>query len=347
MSPYEKLPQRNFWKSGVAQSHAQEIKELYQEKFEISAEAQIATAGSCFAQHIKQRMFANGFSVMDLEPPPLGLPAGRYAAYGFGQFSARYGNIYTVRQLLQLAREAFGQSTPAHLAWQKDGRVVDGLRPAIEPKGFMTAQAMMVHRRSHLAKIRLMLANMDVMVFTFGLTEAWMDVSDGVVYPTAPGTVAEPPQDARFEFRNFSTAETISDFLEFRKLVKGMNPDCRFLLTVSPVPLTATASSQHVLVATTYSKSVLRAAAGELSLSLPDVDYFPSYELISAPAFKGFFFDPNMRTVSQAGVDFVMKTFFDVHRPHQKKTLSQAAATPEMTQFDPACEDALLEAFAK
>ena len=36
------------------------------------------------------------------------------------------------------------------------------------------------------------------------------------------------------------------------------------IISVSPVPLIATATNQHALVANTYSKSVLRAAAGEL-----------------------------------------------------------------------------------
>ena len=39
-------------------------------------------------------------------------------------------------------------------------------------------------------------------------------------------------------------------------------PKLRILLTVSPVPLTATAGDDHVLLATTYSKSVLRAGRG-------------------------------------------------------------------------------------
>ena len=42
-----------------------------------------------------------------------------------------------------------------------------------------------------------------------------------------------------------------------------MNPKARLVLTVSPVPLAATASGSHVLPATIYSKSVLRAAAQE------------------------------------------------------------------------------------
>ena len=40
------------------------------------------------------------------------------------------------------------------------------------------------------------------------------------------------------------------------------------------------------------------------------LDYFPAYELIAAPPYKGMFYEANMRTVSKAGVTFVMDAFF-------------------------------------
>jgi hypothetical protein len=93
-------------------------------------------------------------------------------------------------------------------------------------------------------------------------------------------------------------------------LIKSINPAIRFIVTVSPVPLTATNSADHVLVATTRSKSILRAVAGEVALTRDDTDYFPSYELVTAPPMRGTFFEPNMREVSPHGVRFVMDSFF-------------------------------------
>jgi hypothetical protein len=100
----------------------------------------------------------------------------------------------------------------------------------------------------------------------------------------------------------------------------------------------------HVLVASSYSKAALRAAAGELAASHADVDYFPSFELISSPVFKGAFFEVNQRGVTPAGVQFVMDTFFSAHRPHAAPA-GPAAVAP--AQLDDVCEDALLEAFIK
>ena len=119
----------------------------------------------------------------------------------------------------------------------------------------------------------------------------------------------------------------------------------RILLTVSPVPLTATASTQHVLAATVYSKSVLRAAAGELYSLHQDVDYFPSYEIVASPFLRTKFFEKNMRSVSKRGVDLVMHHFFAAHELEAAPQRAPQQVAIDVPEDDPVCEDALLEAF--
>jgi hypothetical protein len=129
-----------------------------------------------------------------------------------------------------------------------------------------------------------------------------------------------------------------------------VNPRMRFLLTVSPVPLTATAEKQHILAATTYSKSVLRAAAGFLAQTRQDVDYFPSYELIAQFPTHGKFYESNLRSVKKEGVDFVMAHFergigIDknsipaIDFKQDQKALAKKIAK----SVDEYCEDILLE----
>src|SRR6185369_4771378 len=97
-------------------------------------------------------------------------------------------------------------------------------------------------------------------------------------------------------------------------LLRTHNPDIRILLTVSPVPLTATASGRHVLLATTHSKAVLRAVAGEIADGYNLVDYFPSYEMITGSPFRSNFFEENLRSITPSGVSFVMDSFFESMR---------------------------------
>jgi hypothetical protein len=76
------------------------------------------------------------------------------------------------------------------------------------------------------------------------------------------------------------------------------------------VPLVATAGNGHVLTATTYSKSVLRVAAGLVAAQEPDVAYFPSYEVITGPQARGRYVAEDLRSVTEDGVDRVMTLFF-------------------------------------
>jgi hypothetical protein len=356
-SPYQGIPSIRFWSAAVAKSTAIVPDGLYNSKWPIEKNEKIATAGSCFAQHIGRYLKRNGFHVLDMEPPPLGLTPEDQTKFGFSMYSARYGNIYTTRQLLQLAREAFGEWAPGEIVWASDdGNYYDAMRPGVEPEGLGSAAEVLAHRKYHLARVREMFETMDLFIFTLGLTEAWIHSATGTVFPTAPGTIAGSYDPAKYEFKNFLFDEVWDDFNAFRDLIHSKQTKsnkAKFLLTVSPVPLTATASDNHVLLATTYSKSVLRAVAGQLSLHLPDIDYFPSYEIISNPWSRTLFYEANLRSVKESGVEAVMQTFFTAHLSRgaddDGATTTSNVLQERKTEIDDymICEEAILDAFAK
>lgn len=351
--PYKNLPPRNFWKTGMAGSQDGHWTDLYRKKFEITAQTKVATAGSCFAQHITRALRRRGCTVLDEEPPPRGLIGEAAAKYGYGLYSARYGNIYCVRHLLQLTQEAYRRFAPHDAIWCSNGRYFDALRPSVEPHGLKSPDTVQSHRADHLRRLKRVIEGADVFVFTLGLTESWIENISGTTYPTAPGTIAGEFDSDLHSFKNFTFQEIYMDFLKFRDLARAKNPTIKFLLTVSPVPLTATATDKHILCATTYSKSVLRAVAGQLSDEFSDVDYFPSYEIIASPAAKGSYYEANLRTVTSSGVARVMSLFFEAHsigdtfeRPTEKQPATHSADGAKQAQ-DVICEEALLEAFAR
>lgn len=351
-SPYADLPGRAFWRTGVVERDDIAQSDLYIPKFRITRKHRIATAGSCFAQHVGRTLRRAGFNVLDAEPGPA-VPPAALNAYGYGLYSARYGNIYTTRQLRQLLQEAFKGQERAYPVWEKGGRFYDAFRPAVEPDGLPSEADVHRHRAQHLEAVRDVFSSLDVFVFTFGLTEAWAAKSDGTVYPTAPGTIAGRFDPERFEFINMRYGDVLADFRAVRKRLRTLNPDIRFLVTVSPVPLTATASGQHVEAASTYSKSVLRTVCGTLCEDHADVDYFPSYEVIMTQTAHGQNFDTNYRTVRSEGVDKAMGLFMQAHgvswvRSSSSKPAEAAMAAPSSDEADElVCEEALLDAFAK
>ena len=122
--------------------------------------------------------------------------------FGFGLYSARYGNVYTIRQMLQLVQECQGERCPAEAVWEKDGQFYDALRPSVEPGGLASAELVIRHRRQHLARGPALLKQTSLFIFTMGLTETWEHTGDFTVYPTAPGTIAGNYDTARYRFRN-------------------------------------------------------------------------------------------------------------------------------------------------
>lgn len=340
MSPYKGLSPDRFWSTGVAAQHPMTVEGLYQKKFDIGPDDRIGTAGSCFAQHIAGHLRQSGYSVMDVEPAPQGMTDASARRFGYRIYSGRFGNIYLVRQLLQLLRESRRRVPRADIVWEKNGRYYDALRPSVEPDGLPTPEEVIAHRERHLARVDRLFRSVDVFIFTMGLTEGWINTESRVVYPTCPGTIAGTFDPAIHAFKNFTVDEIYRDFVQFRQLIKERNPNVKFLVTVSPVPLKATAAGKHVLTATTYSKSVLRAVAGQLYENFDDIDYFPSYEIISSPWSKGFFFAPDLREVTPGGVETVMRVFSQQHPP----AISRVRPAPK-EKVDLVCEEELLGAF--
>lgn len=343
--PYKLLPAKSFWRQTVSKYNFLEIRDWYTKKWPIS-NARISTAGSCFAQHIGRHLRGGGFNYNDLELPPPSLDQSRWQEYGFNMYSARYGNIYSPRQLLQLLLRALGEFSPHETAWEHAGGFVDPFRPTIEPVPFSCKEEVEACRDSHLKAVVRLFEQTDVFVFTLGLTEAWISKVDGAVFPLCPGTKGGEFDSERYEFVNFSYPEVRADLEAFMKRARAINSGMRFIFTVSPVPLMATATNNQVLVATSYSKSVLRAAAGYLADRYQYVDYFPSYEIISSHVMHGAFYEPDMRSVVDAGVDHVMKQFFREHAPPGTGQAKGCPPNPlQDDEDDVLCDEVLLAAF--
>lgn len=309
-NPYHGLAGHQFWRRGVEKVEWTQLDPVVSSPIAVAPSDRVATAGSCFAQHISRTLERSGFRYFVAEDAPAGMPAAEQAERNYRVFSARYGNLYTARQLLQLMERAYGRFVPVEDHWQRDdGRFVDPFRPQVEPAGFASVEDLRAARAEHLAEVRRMFEQLDVLVFTLGLTETWRHREDGAVFPLAPGVAGGDFEPARHEFVNVGVAEVVHDLRRFLQQLREINPRSRVIFTVSPVPLIATYEPRHVLVSTTLSKSVLRAAAQEVVDAEPACAYFPSYEIITGHYNKGAYFDSDLRSVTPDGVAHVMRLF--------------------------------------
>jgi hypothetical protein len=308
--PYSRAPDYRRWRQAIARTPAAEVDPVVSMPFQITRSDKIVSAGSCFAQHIARRLVRSGYDYLVTETAHPLLSPEIAEAFGYGVYSARYGNLYTARQLLQLLHRAYGRFRPGDDIWEEHGRYRDPYRPAVQSEGFASRAEFESDRRQHFAAVRRAFEAMDIFVFTLGLTECWRSAEDGAVYPMCPGTVGGVFDPQRHSFVNLTAAEVVADMQAFIGEVRAINAKVKVVLTVSPIPLVATAEDRHVLTSNVYSKSVLRVAAEELSKQLPSVAYFPAYEIITGSFNGGRYFADDHRSVTEPGVDHVMRVFF-------------------------------------
>lgn len=322
-NPYLELPDERFWKSAVATPIASGTKfsnlmpPVTQDK-----KRHYSSVGSCFAQHVGS--WLTGENVVYLQS---NIDKSLKTSFGLG-------NVYTPRTFLQWLEFALDE-TPTDLLNSDtfhvdDQGVWDLMRPHIAApySSLDHAQA----ARAEVAKefVEHLQAS-DVLFFTLGLTESWKDQKD-LHYPICPA--AKHAVKQTYTFHNFTVAEIESDLERVIATLQKLNPALEVIFTVSPVPLTATATDAHVLVATWHSKSILRVAASTMTDKFPHVGYFPSFEIVNSPQPHDQRFETNLRTISKQKVEEVRDNFrhaFGI-QSEQHKTLDAVCDEEVLSQ---------------
>ena len=266
-SPYDGVDPRQNWNLAVRDAHDRAAIDVQGPvKFRFPPTAAVASAGSCFANHLAAHLAASGLRYPVYEPGALPL-------------AARHGNIYTALQLRQLLERALGAFEPAERAWPTPhGRWLDPFRPLVDRDGFATIPGLERARAGHLAAVRRMFEETDVFIFTLGLTEVWCDARDGAAFPLPPGRGRGIFDPQRHTIRNLDVAANAAELDRFLAGLRRINPTIRVVLTVSPVPIALTMETTHVARASLYSKSVLKVVAEEAARRHDDVDYYASYD---------------------------------------------------------------------
>ncbi len=346
-TPYSVMPNEAFWRRSIRRGTTPDLKVSGL----IGGDDRVMSAGSCFAANILPALQRAGIEYVRTEITPV-VFRDYPEHFGYDLFSAAYGNVYTVRQFRQLLERALGRFWPRDDREHIDGFVIDLLRPGLRFPAMSDGEFDAITAQ-HLAAVVEAVQKATVLVFTLGLTEGWESVADGTVYPAVPGAVGGIFDPARFRFTNFRYTSIAGDLALSRLLIREINPSCRMILTVSPVPLVATASGEHVLTATTYSKSVLRAVAGDLASDHDDVAYFPAYEIMTGPQAPGDFFGDDARTVEPAAVDAVMEQLLgSAGLNHGEEQVVETNEADETTRVrlviseriaEAECEEALLD----
>lgn len=146
----------------------------------------------------------------------------------------------------------------------------------------------------------------DHFIFTFGMTEVFINRASGRIANQKPG-YDNGGGVLETEFHQASFAENLAVMERIVDLITERKPRALIFVTVSPVPLARTFSGQDIYVANTLSKSTLRAALGQLALNRANVRYVPSYEAVLAAGPEAW--EPDGRHVQRWLVERITSGF--------------------------------------
>ena len=324
--PYSTLPDKAFWSRSVARNW--DTGALVSSATPLlTPEDLIVSAGSCFAANIVPHLEAVGYQYLRTE-----IIEEDDDRFNYSRYSAAYGNIYTARQFRQLVERCLGRFKPKEDRWATADSIIDPFRPGL-PFAAEDESEFELAIQSHLRKTREAFERATVLIFTLGLTEAWISSLDGAAFPACPGVIAGTFDSSRHRLVNFRVGEIVQDMRAAVAQLREINPNLRILLTVSPVPLVATATGKHVYVANAYSKAALRAAAEEIAEAESSVTYFPALEIVLGME-VGANFEADLRNVSAAGVARVLDALFLCCRlPSSEPKTSPIASKRAMEAF--------------
>jgi Flp pilus assembly protein TadD len=258
-------------------------------KFRIPRSASFFTAGSCFAREIEWALFHHGARVNSWNPSRT-LTNDLFHRYNtfsiINDFAFASGRAYDERYVFKVGEDKYCDFTSY------------GVWPSVEDALKARREVIDIYRGWR---------ESDVIILTLGLVEAWFDRVNESYLNVTPYALFHKEAD-RFELRITGYPENYAALKDLITFIISENSATKVILTVSPVPFSDTFSGQDVVIANTYSKSVLRAVAQDLASEFDGVDYFPSYEIVMLSAPDKVWL-PDRRHVDREHVGFVVQQF--------------------------------------
>ena len=271
----------------------------------ISTSTPIASMGSCFAREIKRRLLQRGYNYLREETHH---PAAVHA-------SAAWERVYNTFCMRQIFEYTFEDWQPELRWWvaPQSGKIQDPYRRVILYDNMEGAEKDFEQHRKH---SRRALQDAEVLILTLGLTEIWQDRKDGSVISLPSGPYVNEGGDMqRYEFKVSRYGENLANLERIHAIMAQYNPDCKLLVTISPVNLWATfRKDTDVISASCNSKSTLRAAADEFTARHENVFYFPAFEMATIyqplSGLTQFADGRENYHINKPTVKFIMRHFF-------------------------------------
>jgi GSCFA family len=289
---------RSRWKSVVARAGSAAVLGDFGGHVGLNLEDDIFCAGSCFAKNIERKLVEAGFRV--LSHPKFAPPGEPFAALP---------NIFNVRSIVNEFRWGLTNETLR----PEDAFVADDQAYLYDPHStidtFRGPAEVVRQRRAGITANMRRLRECRIVILTLGLVEVWYDRrTEMYLNATLPQFLMQrDPQ--RYVLRVLDYTDCLNGLEEAWELLRRHGrADAEIFLSVSPVPLAATFTSNDVLTANTYSKSTQVAAACDFAHCHDNVHYIPSFESVMTSA-RRFAWRSDLRHVTDPMVEQVTAMF--------------------------------------
>ncbi|MDP5278771.1 GSCFA domain-containing protein [Sphingomonas sp. DG1-23] len=294
-------------------------------KFRISENERVFCIGSCFARNIEEHLIPHGIDVLSRKVVS---PREEWPNRVNG-FLNKF-TVHSIRNELEWSIEppALDES---YFEQHRDGWLDLQLSPFVAPVPLPRA----IERRAYLTdQYFSRLREASLVILTLGLNEVWFDHLTSRHLNAPPNLASVRRESGRYELRITDVADNLEELEKVRRLILRHNQGARIIVSVSPVPMSETFSGRDIIVANMHSKSTLRVTAEIFAEAHDDVDYFPSFDMVSmSPRAKAY--EADCRHVSDATVGRVIRTFLkaqlgaEVSRPDFCER-SYLAANPDV-----------------
>src|ERR1700730_9674265 len=270
-------------------------------KFKISPTDRFFCVGSCFARNLELELIYRDVPVLSKR-----IVAPKQE---FGHRPTGIVNKYTTASILNELEWVLSPPSPQDVLVETTRGWVDFQLHTVVP---VTLERGVERRRYITGDYFARLRQADVAIITLGYVETWRDSATGLYLNMAPSRAEVREHRGRFHLERTDVATNLKHLVRIRDLLNELSPECRIVITVSPVPMNATFVGDDVAVANTYSKATLRAVAQMFADGFANVEYFPSYEFAMMSRREAVFKDDWIHVEDQC-VEWIMENFISSH----------------------------------
>lgn len=269
--------------------------------FSLNPQSTVFAIGSGFARHIEDALGSRGVAVTSL---------GRDDDIMEVRLNPQLGllNKYNPPSIQQEIEWAIG-----HREFNPEGLIAVGDKwsdPYLCQQSPTGTQEAILARRNALRAYFARALKADLVIVTLDLTETWFDRTTRLALTEAPAPGIIKAEPKRFGLKRLSCKAAEDCVRSICMLLRQHNPDTKIVLTVSPVPMEQTYTTDDIIVANQISKGTLQLAATRTAFITPNVDYFPCYEaaIASDPTHV---WEADRRTVRPEMLGTIMDAFTD------------------------------------